>query len=103
MAKQVPYEVIDAITGRQLTEWSEMTPVHYYSTKANGVKTSFLHLDKTQPQVADLLQVIRNAQAQLWDLHNQSPTSLQGKDKVTEKVTASVQASIPVMEDEAPL
>lgn len=103
MPKPVPYEVIDAITGRQLTEWSEMTPVHYYSTKANGVKTSFLHLDKTQPKVAELLQVIRNAQAQLWELHNQSPTSLKGKENVTEKVTASVQASIPVMEDEAPL
>ena len=84
MAKTVPYEVVCGITGETLTEWREMTPVYYFSKKAGTAKTSFLHLDKSQPQVVNLLKIIADAQGQLWEMHNASPTSLQGKQALAE-------------------
>jgi hypothetical protein len=81
MASQVPYDVVCGVSGETLTEWREMSPIYYYSKSSNASKTSFLHLDNSLPQVRELLDTIKNAQAELWELHNQSPTSLRGKER----------------------
>tara|TARA_R100000781_G_scaffold19995_1_gene15209 strand:- start:200 stop:532 length:333 start_codon:yes stop_codon:yes gene_type:complete len=79
MANPIPYNVQCALTGEILTEWSQVTPIHQFSKSIKGSRVYFLHIDKTQPEVAELLETIRNAQTTLWEIHNQSPTSLRGK------------------------
>jgi len=86
MAKEVPYEVICGKTGVQLTEWSEMSVHHAYSTAQKASRPYFLHLDKTNPEVAEQLNKIREAQSKLWEFHDESPTSFKSKEKAKKQL-----------------
>jgi hypothetical protein len=92
MASEVPYEVICAITGVQLTEWSQMSVHHAYSATQKKSRPYFLHLDKTQPEVAEELRKIAEAQSRLWEMHDASPTSYKNKENA-EKQLAMANAS----------
>ncbi len=86
MASNVPYEVICAQTGAQLTEWSQMAVTHGYSATQGKSRPYFLHLDKTDTEVAEQLRIIADAQSKLWELHDASPTSLKGKENVEKQL-----------------
>ena len=94
MATNVPYEVICAQTGVQLTEWSQMAVTHGYSATQGKSRPYFLHLDKTDTEVAEQLRIIADAQSKLWELHDASPTSLKGKENAEKQLAmANVSAS----------
>ena len=94
MASKVPYEVICGKTGVQLTEWSEMSVHHAYSATQGKSRPYFLHLDKTDTEVAEQLRIIADAQSKLWELHDASPTSLKGKENAEKQLAmANVSAS----------
>ena len=101
MASNVPYEVICAQTGAQLTEWSQMAVTHAYSATQGKSRPYFLHLDKTDDDVAEQLRIIADAQSKLWEMHDESPTSLKGKEDVEKQLAmANVSASNDEILDE---
>lgn len=101
MASNVPYEVICAQTGAQLTEWSQMAVTHGYSATQGKSRPYFLHLDKTDTEVAEQLRIIADAQSKLWEMHDESPTSLKGKENAEKQLAmANVSASNDEILDE---
>ena len=93
MSSNVPYEVICAQTGVQLTEWSQMAVTHDYSVKEGKSRPYFLHISKDDEKVKEQLDIISAAKSVLWDLHDASPTSLASKENA-DKQLAMANASV---------
>tara|TARA_R110002012_G_scaffold210707_1_gene381375 strand:+ start:271 stop:600 length:330 start_codon:yes stop_codon:yes gene_type:complete len=63
-------------TGRELKFEDKLQPgMQLYSKNKSSAYTLWLHLDKTDTEVADLLVQKRAIEKRLLTLHNQSPTS----------------------------
>ena len=89
---------ICGVTGRELKfEDKLQAGMPRYSKTKKATTTMWLHLDKTEPTVAALLQQKYDAEKQLLELHNQSPTSLYYKGPKTEVNVAEV-VEVEVME-----
>lgn len=93
MASEVPYEVICASTGVQLTEWSQMAVIHDYSAKEGRSRPYFLHISKDDKKAKEQLDIISAAHDMLWELQDASPTSLKSKENA-EKQLAMANASV---------
>jgi len=91
---------ICGVTGRELKfEDRLQAAMPRYSKTKKATTTMWLHLDKTNPQVKDLLDKRYAIDKELLELHNQSPTSLYYSGPKTEVV--SVENDVEVMQSEA--
>ena len=101
MAK-LKYEVICGVTDKLITDGADQPRMHYYS-KNKGNTTTWLHLDKNEPEVAELIKQKEDAEKGLWNLHNQSPTAFPNRNKDT-NVEAEVSNEVveEAMEEVAP-
>jgi len=89
---------ICGVTGKELPFEDRLQPaMPRYSKTKKTTNTMWLHLDKTEPTVAALLEQKYQAEKQLLELHNQSPTSLYYKGPKTEVNVAEV-VEVEVME-----
>jgi len=91
---------ICGVTGKELPFEDRLQPgMPRYSKRKGTTDTMWLHLDKTEPTVAALLEQKYNAEKQLLVLHNQSPTSLYYKGTKAE-VNVTEVVEVEVMEAE---
>ena len=90
---------ICGVTGRELKfEDKLQAGMPRYSKTKKATTTMWLHLDKTEPTVKDLLDQKFAIEKQLLELHNQSPTSLYYSGPKTEVTATPV---VEVMESES--
>jgi hypothetical protein len=105
---QLIYEVICGVTGKLITDGSQQPRIHYFSKNKGKATTTWLHLDKDEPQVAELMRAKKEIEDKLWALHNTSPTAFVNQNRteatpVAKEVVAEVTEEVTeVMEEVAP-